>query len=429
MIDHDSAPVSQPAAPIKVGQGPGSGQQTGAQRPKGRTSALALRNWRVRWRLLALIAIPTATAIALGGIRIQTAIHSAGTFQRIEQLAVLGGDVTKLAQAMEDERDITAGFIAAGRPVGGRAALQTQYAVTDAQARAVRAHAASIGSAYPAATREQLAAVLARIDDLEGLRVAALSSKLPALPMITDYSQAVAEMFAVNDDIAQDSANPALSDSVRTLGLLSRMKDQASQQRAILYAAFISGQITPNALSALTSAKGQQASELATFMASTTVGQRQRYADTVTGTQDDLAQDVEQRAITLGSGGTGPLLAGTTSAAASRQWYSAMSATIAQMRAAESQVVGSIIAQSRALQRAATRSALLIGIAVLLILVLVLVLTAIIARSMVRPLRRLRAGALDVAGIRLPEKVRQFSDAGGAGRDFRGRANRRFIHR
>src|ERR1039458_2159164 len=41
--------------------------------------------------------------------------------------------------------------------------------------------------------------------------------------------------------------------------------------------------------------------------------------------------------------------------------------------------------------------------------------TVIIGRSMVRPLRRLRAGALEVAGVRLPEMVRRMSEADGGG--------------
>ncbi len=413
MIDHDNPThTSQPAAPVPAAA------RGGTKRRTGRTgSAVALRNWRVRWRLLALIAIPTATAIVLGGIRIETAVRSANTFQRIEQLAVLGGDVTKLAQAMEDERDITAGFIAAGRPVSGESTLRNQYAVTDSLARNVRTRSAAIGGAYPAGTRDKLAAVLARIGDLQGLRDAALNSMLPALPMIADYSQAIAAMFALNDEIALGGANPALSDSVRTLGLLSRMKDQASQQRAILYSSFIAGQITPNELSALSAAQAQQASDLSTFMASTSVAEQQQFADTVTGAQDDLAQNLEQHVLTVGSSNT-PLLAGSTNVSASQTWYSAMSATINQMRNVENQAVNSIIAQSRALQRGAARSAVLTGIVVLLILILVLIVTAIIARSMVRPLRRLRAGALDVAGVRLPEKVRQLSETGGDGEVF-----------
>jgi len=39
----------------------------------------------------------------------------------------------------------------------------------------------------------------------------------------------------------------------------------------------------------------------------------------------------------------------------------------------------------------------------------------LVARSMVRPLRRLRAGALEVAGVRLPETVRRMSEGEGVG--------------
>jgi hypothetical protein len=61
MIDQDSPlQASQASAPTTAVPGQGSG----TIRPRGRTgSALALKNWRVRWRLLALIAIPTVTAI------------------------------------------------------------------------------------------------------------------------------------------------------------------------------------------------------------------------------------------------------------------------------------------------------------------------------------------------------------------------------
>ena len=48
-------------------------------------------------------------------------------------------------------------------------------------------------------------------------------------------------------------------------------------------------------------------------------------------------------------------------------------------------------------------------------LLLALLLTTVVGRSMVRPLRRLRSGALEVAGVRLPETVRRMSDSDGAG--------------
>src|ERR1019366_7330655 len=51
---------------------------------------------------------------------------------------------------------------------------------------------------------------------------------------------------------------------------------------------------------------------------------------------------------------------------------------------------------------------------VLLVLALALILTTIVGTSMVLPLRRLRAGALEVAGLRLPDAVRQMNETDGA---------------
>ena len=50
----------------------------------------------------------------------------------------------------------------------------------------------------------------------------------------------------------------------------------------------------------------------------------------------------------------------------------------------------------------------------LLLLLLVLLVSTIVARSLIRPLRKLRSDALDVAGHRLPEMVRRLSQSEGA---------------
>ena len=68
----------------------------------------------MRSRLLLLIAIPTVTALVLGGVRIASATQSALAFQRAEERAVLAADVTQLAQRLETERDQTIYFIALG---------------------------------------------------------------------------------------------------------------------------------------------------------------------------------------------------------------------------------------------------------------------------------------------------------------------------
>src|SRR6266849_5095963 len=83
----------------------------------------ALENWRVSWRLIALIVVPTAMGLAFAGLQVSMAERNAQTMGRVERLATPGQQITGLAQAMEDERDDTAGFIAHGRPAAGLARL------------------------------------------------------------------------------------------------------------------------------------------------------------------------------------------------------------------------------------------------------------------------------------------------------------------
>src|ERR1700693_4827121 len=75
--------------------------------------------------------------------------------------------------------------------------------------------------------------------------------------------------------------------------------------------------------------------------------------------------------------------------------------------------------QANSLQQGAQNSEKLTGIVVLVLLLLVLIITIVMARSMILPLRRLRADALDVAGRRLPERVRRLGESAGAAESVR----------
>jgi hypothetical protein len=88
-----------------------------------------------------------------------------------------------------------------------------------------------------------------------------------------------------------------------------------------------------------------------------------------------------------------------------------MNDLIGTVRQVERNLVAEAVARASALRGSAINFAMLIGGAVFVVLVLSLVFTVLVGRSMVRPLRRLRAGALEVAGIRLPETVRRMSES------------------
>jgi Nitrate and nitrite sensing len=165
-------------------------------------SVLAPRNWRIASRLIVLVALPAVLGLAVTGLRITDATRSEAAYGQVGQLAVLGRQVTGLAQAVENERAGAAGFIAQGRPAAGRPTLRRQYVITDRWAAAVRQLVHRLGPGYPAQTRASAAGVLASIAELPGLRRQATQTRVPALAVINGYSAATASLFAVDDGTA-----------------------------------------------------------------------------------------------------------------------------------------------------------------------------------------------------------------------------------
>ena len=124
----------------------------------------------------------------------------------------------------------------------------------------------------------------------------------------------------------------------------------------------------------------------------------------------NVAEEIED--LTLGDGNLADItqIEGISQNKAPARWYSAMSDKIDKMQAVELQVARNIVARSLVLRRGAEESALFNGILTAVILFLVLIATLAVARSLVRPLRRLREGALDIATVQLPERVRQLGE-------------------
>jgi signal transduction histidine kinase len=365
----------------------------------------AVRNWRVTRRLIILVAIPTVLGLALAGLRITDATRSVRDYRQVGQLAVLGQQVTGLAQALEDERAGTAAYIAGGRRAAGLPALHRQYVITNDWAATVRRQIRQLGSGYPAQTQASTGTVLASIAQVPGLRRRA-EGQAAVLTVINGYSAATAGLLAVNDSIADLSGNPGLIARVRALGALSQMKDYASQQEAILGVALAQGHFAPGSLMELAIAQDQQASDLVAFRGSATREETWALTGTLAGSVPGQARTLEQRAIVAGPGA---LALGVH---ARQQWQAGMSYTVRWMRHAEQQLTGSIMSYAQALQRAAVRSAIITAAAALAALALIFLVTLMIARSIVRPLRQLEAAALDVAGTALPAEVGALGVAG-----------------
>ncbi|MDP9860919.1 MULTISPECIES: sensor histidine kinase [Streptosporangium] len=384
-------------------------------------SKLALKNWRVRTRLIALIVIPTAAAIVLGGLRVVTSISTAAQYEQVRTSAELVADLSDLAHNLETERDLSARFVAQGRGSTGRARLQEQYKAVDQVAKSVKDRidiitGSDAAEGFGERGRSELAQMRSRIEELGSVRKTAVGTQLPAQPTIAMYSRTISDLLALHDEIIQGVADQELTGSASAFGALARAKEQASRERANLAVALAARGFTSEGLNAMLAARAQRDSELATFRSDASIAQRQLYDDTVSSQKKDRAESMRARALVLAVDGS-PLVrvdVSRTGAGDQTTWFDASSDGIDRMRRVEKQIADTLIAQSRVLQEDEQRGALIAGGLSVLLLILVLIITSIMARSLVKPLRTLRTEALFIAGERLPETVQSMRESGEA---------------
>jgi signal transduction histidine kinase len=389
----------------------------------------SLKNWRVRSRLLLLIIIPTLTAVVLGGTYIVTAVQSALSYQRVEQLASFSSDVTTLAANLENERDQTiwcAGYPVdklknnCGPGVTQRKLVQGYYTLTGPWIQKVKSDSAAIGASYPAQVQQDAANIRDVLTLVTPLRNAAVYTQLPVVIVMNKYTNIIERLLAIDDNIALGSGDAALTTDVRSLNLVSLIAEDYSEQRGLLEYTLQQDDGSPKAyyfnpqvLSAVESAQEEQTANLAEYNRVGTPQQVSLYANTVSGNLVSQANQYEQTAIEFGvlrqSLNPNELQTATL-------WNGpSTTGTLDSIEQVQHSLVAATVSRATALRQNAIVQASVIGAAVLLVLLLALVLTTVIGRSMVRPLRRLRSGALEVAGVRLPETVRRMSDSDGAG--------------
>jgi signal transduction histidine kinase len=392
-------------------------------RPAQNAGRFALKNWRVRSRLLLLVLLPTLAALILGGFSVVASARSALAYQRVEQFSRLGGEITNLVQALQAEREDTIRYITMGPSGGGRGAAAAtaapQLAVlapdrqaTDLLAARVRSGAATIGSSYPAVAQQEAKGAITAINGLPALRNAAIRTQLPSLAVIQEYAATITQLLALEDEIATGSNDAVLADNARVVGLISATKEQVSQEQAILTSALTpdlvgANQFQPGQLAAINAAQAEQQADLAQFSLTATSSQRHLYESDLSSAQADRAQAQVQQAITQAlDGGSSAENPAFTNAASGSVYL------VSSLHAVEQGLMSSVIGQSGGLRGRAITVALLEGFAVILVLALALLFTLALGRSMTRPLHQLRTGALEVAGVRLPETVRLMSGGG-----------------
>jgi signal transduction histidine kinase len=414
-------PVIGPAA--SGGQTPAVGM-VGTARPHPRRpgparSRFALRNWRVRWRLAALIAVPLLTAAVLGAVTINGDVSNWQTTGRVQHLAQLNSAVVKYIQAVEDERDYS---VASTANRGGFAAgLRTEQHVTDGAAAEVVALAdgITVGGGYQLVVVQAVNAVQVSVETLPFIREAVADPLFPMTAIMQVYTVNIIQPAnTFTSVVGNEASSTDLRRDVISLGALLQVEDSVSVQRAILLRAvsFPQPSLSSDDDASLQQAQRQETVDLANFNASVDLAEQQNYSDTVSGPPVDRAAHEESLALALlpGASSAHPLTPANARALAAANVNDDMSSTIGKVRQVADELTGNISTLANTSKTSASTGLLVTSLVALLLLLLVLLISILVARSLTRPLRKLRADALDVAGHRLPEMVLRLSQSEGA---------------
>ncbi|MFB7591433.1 nitrate- and nitrite sensing domain-containing protein [Streptomyces sp. NPDC056169] len=419
------------------GQGPtgdgGEGRRTSAKAaptesaaapatPKTRSEnevgpRIALRNWRISTRLVALLTLPVVAATSLGGIRISESLKDIEQLDHMQLLTKLTREATGLAQALQAERDLSAGPLANGRPTSDYQ-IATPRKRTDREYKDFLDATNEIPNAENddalRSIRQNVNQIASQVIGLHTIRGNAYEKGVSHSVTVEAYSRLIRSLLSLSQDMAQATSNPEMIKRTRALAAFSSAKEYASIQQAI-----IAGALPP---SDKTRGKIQQGDRLYGEAAFNSEGVELKSFRAI---YENTGGDAEELTAVLNTGDPSITAAEKYAERVLKSDEAMPGGTprghlnftdeygtkITAMNRIELILLGEMETMARQLRQEAQRDAVINGALILLVLGVSLIGAFIVARSMIRSLRRLQDTATKVAQDRLPELVKQLSES------------------
>ncbi|MGR8008047.1 nitrate- and nitrite sensing domain-containing protein [Streptomyces hypolithicus] len=421
--DRGSSPQhAQNAAPAKVGGGEragragtqGGSEQAAAARgkePNLTGSRIALRNWRISTRLVSLLALPVVAATTLGGLRINESMNDMEQLEHMQLLTEMTEQATELAIALQDERDKSAGPLANGTS-------PADFKVKGPRDKTDRARQAFIagtndidaqGDESLQSIQVNLRDIAGRLNSIQQIREDAYTQTSNS-QTVNNYSQLIASLLSLSQDMAQATSNPEMIKRTRALSAFSSAKEYASIQRAIIAAALPPNDRERGKLNEGDRLFAKSAMESEEAARNTFAHVYAGDAEALTAPLDEgdaiiaASDKYAQRVLSYPDG------LRDRSPRSYMDWADADSTKIEAMKRIEATLLNEMEQKARELRQDSQQDAILNGALILLVLGVSLVGAFVVARSMIRSLRRLQDTATTVAQERLPELVKQLSE-------------------
>ena len=350
------------------------------------------RNWPVLVKLIGVLLVPTVVALVVGGLRIVDQADAAPSFDRIVAVAGVQQQLSGVMNALQEERDVAAAYVAGGRREG-RTALEAEVAAAD-RAVAEAGTAAAVEGLEDTGYR----AALNPPGGLIQLRQSVLVGRGPAVDVVAEYDAVIDRLLEVDAMLARQLDDPALSRWATALPALVSAREQVARQHSLILPALIINEIDTATIEKVRVAGARLQAEIEVFTSALTPDERARYGEAVTGAPEQARQRIVQLVIDRGTAAQPP-------ATPPLDWATRSAAVIDPMLTSEQVLRDQLGATATTLRDDARATAGWNAVILLFALALGVVVAFVIARSMQVPLRVLRRAALDVADKQLPAAV------------------------
>ncbi|MDK9494478.1 nitrate- and nitrite sensing domain-containing protein [Streptomyces katrae] len=414
-----SGKAGKPGKAVKPGRAKGKAESPATEEaipkaPPGPGSRLAMQNWRISTRLVSLLTLPVVAATSLGGFRINDSLEDIQQLEHMQLLTVMTRQATSLAAMLQEERDKSAGPMSITKDGKANSLVEGVRDQTDAAAKAFAAATDKVDNAEDKdetlkSIRNNILQIGRQLTGIEDIRKKAYQNG--AQQTVTEYNALIVSLLSLSQDMAQATSNPEMIKRTRALAAFSSAKEYASIQRAIIAASLPEssdkqGKLEENdRLYALSALRGESQAkktfelvyqgkpeELLSSLGdgNSEIGSADHYARRVLSTQGQFVKEKNRSWM---------------------DWYDADDTKLRAMQQIELTLLEDMEQKARELKSESQQDAIINGALILLVLGVSLIGAFVMARSMIRSLRRLQDTATRVAQDRLPELVKQLSES------------------
>ncbi|KWV32109.1 sensor histidine kinase [Micromonospora rifamycinica] len=396
----DAGPDPTPSAPSP----PGRNRFDERVVPHRRRSPLRLRDWRMRTKLATVLVIPSVAFLVLAGVQAGGLVGRTTALNDFARQVGIGRQITAAVDRLQQERDRTAGELAALRRAGNAAdrdaatlALRPLHAATDTAFDDLRTAAGPLADS-DAAWQVAYAEALEAYDQVVRIRTAVPPAVLSNDTILGNYHRAVESLLGLLAEPSPGPDRPELTEAVLRYVQLARVKELSSRIRGQLYAAARAGRYGLEDQVSLSDLRVQQLAALGAFRVAASTGQIQAYDRTSRETAFVDATRLEEKSITTGGTALPPVLP-------ANQWWTVSEQRQKLLRQVETRVLDDAVVRADGVSAAQLRTTLLVLGGIVLVLGLAVLLAVLVGRSIANSMQRLRDQALRIAQVELPHAL------------------------